>query len=304
MIRDKLLSKKFPKAYDGFEPSGRMHIAQGLLRAVNVNKMVDAGCIFIFWVADYFAMLNGKFGGDLDKIRTVGKYFVEVWRAAGMKLHNVKFIWASEEINKRSNEYWMRVMDIACKNSIGRIQKCATIMGKKESDKLKVSQLFYPCMQCADIFFLDVDFCQLGIDQRKVNMLAIEYAKTDKEKPVVVSHGMISGLIEGQEKMSKSIPDSAIFMEDSAKEVDRKIKRAFCPERDIENNPIIDYCKNIIFGMRDHIQVLRKPENGGDKYLFLNPGDTTPSRNWQPTSRRDICTPETSSQQWPRQSTS
>ena len=42
-----------------------MHIAQGLLRAVNVNKMVDAGCIFIFWIGDYFAMLNGKFDGDL-----------------------------------------------------------------------------------------------------------------------------------------------------------------------------------------------------------------------------------------------
>jgi tyrosyl-tRNA synthetase len=96
MIKEKLETKKFPRCYDGFEPSGRMHIAQGLLRAVNVNKMVDAGCVFIFWVADYFAMLNGKFDGDLEKIRTVGKYFVEVWRAAGMKLHNVKFIWASE----------------------------------------------------------------------------------------------------------------------------------------------------------------------------------------------------------------
>lgn len=53
-------------------------------------------------------------------------------------------------------------------------------------------------MQCADIFFLDVDFCQLGVDQRKVNMLAIEYCKDEKRKPVVVSHGMISGLIEGQ----------------------------------------------------------------------------------------------------------
>lgn len=103
-------------------------------------------------------------------------------------------------------------MDIACQNSIGRIQKCATIMGRKEEDSLKVSQLFYPCMQCADIFFLDVDFCQLGIDQRKVNMLAIDYCKDEKKKPIIVSHGMISGLIEGQEKMSKSNPDSAIFM--------------------------------------------------------------------------------------------
>jgi tyrosyl-tRNA synthetase len=158
----------------------------------------------------------------------VGKYFIEVWKAAGMKMSNVKFIWASEEINKRSNEYWMQVMDIACKNTIARIQKCATIMGKKESDQLKVSQLFYPCMQCTDVFFLDVDICQLGLDQRKVNMLAREYADNLEDKPIIVSHGMISGLVEGQEKMSKSNPDSAIFMEDTPKDVESKIKKAFC----------------------------------------------------------------------------
>ena len=90
-----------------------------------------------------------------------------------MKMSNVKFLWASEEINKRSNEYWLKVMEVACENTISRIKKCATIMGRNESDQLRVSQLIYPCMQCTDIFFLDVDVCQLGIDQRKVNMLAI-----------------------------------------------------------------------------------------------------------------------------------
>lgn len=156
-------------------------------------------------------------------------------------------------------------MDVACKNTIARIQKCATIMGKKESDQLKVSQLFYPCMQCTDVFFLDVDICQLGIDQRKVNMLAIEMADGQRDKPIIVSHGMISGLIEGQEKMSKSNVDSAIFMEDSPEEVKKKIKKAFCPEKIVEANPILDYCKNIIFGARDSLSVIRSEENGGNK---------------------------------------
>lgn len=31
------------RLYDGFEPSGRMHIAQGLLKAVNVNKCTFPG---------------------------------------------------------------------------------------------------------------------------------------------------------------------------------------------------------------------------------------------------------------------
>lgn len=65
--------------------------------------------------------------------------------------------------------------------------------------------------------------------------------------------------------MSKSDPNSAIFMEDTAKEVEKKIKKAFCPEKTIEGNPILDYCKNIVFGCRDELKVCRNAENGGDK---------------------------------------
>ena len=38
-----------PVCYDGFEPSGRMHIAQGVMKALNVNKLTRAGCTFKFW---------------------------------------------------------------------------------------------------------------------------------------------------------------------------------------------------------------------------------------------------------------
>ena len=46
--------------------------------------------------------------------------------------------------------------------------------------------------------------------------------------------------------MSKSDPDSAIFMEDTEKEVIRKIKGAWCPKGQDVDNPILDYCKYII----------------------------------------------------------
>lgn len=148
--------KEHPVCYDGFEPSGRMHIAQGILKAINVNKLTRAGCVFKFWVADWFAMLNNKMGGDLKKIRIVGQYFVEVWKAAGMEMDNVEFLWASDEINGRANEYWLRVMDIARRFNVPRIMRCCTIMGRNESDDLSAAQIFYPCMQCADIFHLKV----------------------------------------------------------------------------------------------------------------------------------------------------
>ena len=266
-LRDLFERVEMPICYDGFEPSGRMHIAQGLLRAINVNRLTKAGCVFVFWIADWFAQMNNKMGGDIEKIHIVGRYFVEIWRAAGMDLKNVKFLWCSDEINNNSNDYWQSVINIARANNIDRIKRCCQIMGRKEGDSF-------------------------GMDQRKVNMLAREYSDDVKitHKPIIVSHHMLKSLVKGVEKMSKSIPDSAIFMEDSAKEVERKIKKAYCPEKDVDDNPIFDYIKYLIIPRFGKFELKRPEKWGGDKTYNtyeeicedykkgdLNPGDLKPN---------------------------
>jgi len=261
-------------AYDGFEPSGNIHIAQGILRVINVNKLTSAGVHFKFWVADWFALMNNKLDGDLEKIKTTGKYFIEVWKACGMNMDNVEFLWASDVMN--DSNYWLKVVNIARANTVTRITRCAQIMGRSESDSLSAAQIFYPCMQCADIFHLDADIAQLGLDQRKVNVLAREVApKLGFKKPVVVSHHMLMGLgepekdLEGADaaiakKMSKSNPDTAIFMTDSEKDVVHKMNKAYCPEGIVEDNPDLEYCKYIIFEKFDSITVTRPEKFGGD----------------------------------------
>lgn len=75
-----------PLCYDGFEPSGRMTIAQGIMKTIFVKKMLAANCNVLFWIADWFAQLNNKMGGDMKKIHTVGEYLIEIWKACGMPL--------------------------------------------------------------------------------------------------------------------------------------------------------------------------------------------------------------------------
>ena len=134
-LRALLAKKPAPVCYDGFEPSGRMHIAQGVMKALNVNKLTKTGCVFKFWVADWFAYLNNKMGGDLKKIRKVGEYMIEVWKAIGMDMERVEFIWTSDEINSRAAEYWPLVMDIARVNNLKRIIRCSQIMGRSETSE-------------------------------------------------------------------------------------------------------------------------------------------------------------------------
>jgi tyrosyl-tRNA synthetase len=256
-LKTLLVKKPRFTLYDGFEPSGRMHIAQGIFKAINVNKCTKAGGKFIFWIADWFALMNDKMGGDPEKIKTVGKYFIEVWKSAGMDMENVVFLWSSEEITKNAEAYWSQMLDIARVFTVARIKKCCTSMGRKQ-DTLTAAQILYPIMQCTDIFFLKADICQLGLDQRKVNMLAREYCDYTRKtlKPVILSHHMLSGLKEHQAKMSKSDPESSIWMEDSEEDIYRKIKNAYCPQgttcprecaEGLSINPCLDYLRHIIF---------------------------------------------------------
>jgi len=274
-LRELLQSKKQFIAYDGFEPSGtNIHIAQGLLRAININKMTKAGCQFKMFVADWHAWANNKMGGDLEKIQKVGKYLIEVWRACDMDLKQVEFIWASDLM--KDIEYLKLVMQVARHSTVNRITRCAQIMGRKEDEALQASQILYPCLQAADIFYLKADICQLGMDQRKVNVLARELApKLGYIKPIIVSHHMLMGLGEPPKtggaveralamKMSKSKPETAIFMTDLSADVEKKIQKAYCPEGLIEENPILEYCRYILFEKFPTLKIGRQAKFGGN----------------------------------------
>ena len=263
-----------PIAYDGFEPSSTdIHIAQGLLRAININKMTKTGVKFKMLVADWHAWANNKMGGDLEKIQLVGKYLIEVWKHCGMDLKNVEFVWANDFV--QDAEYWKKVMQVSRNSTVNRIIRTGQIMGRKEADVQQASQILYPCMQCADIFHLKADITQLGMDQRKVNVLAREIGPSlGFWKPVIVSHHMLMGLGEPPKekgidrvidlKMSKSKPDTAIFMNDSEDDIKRKISKAYCPAKIIEENPMMDYSKYIIFEKHPVMEIKRPEKFGGD----------------------------------------
>ena len=154
-------------------------------------------------------------------------------------------------------------------------------MGRTKTDLKMTAQLFYPMMQCADIFHLEADICQLGLDQRRANMLAREVGpKLGWWKPVIVSHHMLMGL-EGKRqpegydenqafdqqissKMSKSQPDTCIYVHDSYEAIQNKIQKAFCPPKIIEGNPILEYCKYIIFRKCENLEITRSARYGGD----------------------------------------
>lgn len=278
-LRTLLETNDHPTAYDGFEPSGLAHLPFGVLRPLLVEDMQKAGVKMKLWIADWFGWVNNKMGGDLETIQQVGKYFVEVWKAAGVDMNKVEVLWTSDAT--RNEEYWKKVVTVAQNSTLARTQRAITIMGRTSKDLIQTAQLFYPMMQVADVFWLDVDICQLGLDQRRANILAREVAvKLKWKKPVAVHHHMLIGLQGKKEaegfdengavdqeiasKMSKSKPETSIFVHDTKQQILSKVNSAFCPPKVLEGNVLIEYSRYIIFRKTKSLKVERPEKYGGN----------------------------------------
>jgi tyrosyl-tRNA synthetase len=118
------------------------------------------------------------------------------------------------------------------------------------------------------------------MDQRKANVVAREIGeKIGCWKPVCVHHHLLQGLEkpklwpipEGQEKeavasakMSKSKPETCLFIYDTPEEIKQKMAKAFCPEKTVKFNPILDICKYIIFREKPVFKIERPAKFGGN----------------------------------------
>jgi tyrosyl-tRNA synthetase len=156
-------------------------------------------------------------------------------------------------------------------------------MGRGMDTKdLEAAATFYPCMQAADIFELQLDVACAGMDQRKAHVLARDVAeKLGLQKPTSLHTHLIAGLTgasrmdttqydenpelssEISYKMSKSIPESSIVIHDSPEAIRDKIRSGFCPPKEIKGNPILEISKHILLPWQGSFRIDRPQKYGG-----------------------------------------
>jgi len=64
--------------------------------------------------------------------------------------------------------------------------------------------------------------------------------------------------------MSKSQPETCIFIYDSPEDIKKKVSNAFCPEKIVELNPILEYCRHVIFRELKTFEIERPAKFGGN----------------------------------------
>jgi len=244
------------RAYVGYEPSGEIHLGH----MMTVNKLMDlqsVGFEIVVLLADVHAYLNEK--GDFEEIKKVAEYNKAAFISLGLDESKARFVLGSEYQLER--DYVLDVLKMARMTTINRARRSMDEVSRRKEDPM-VSQMVYPLMQALDIAHLGVTVAVGGMDQRKIHMLAREnLPKLGYHVPVCIHTPILLGL-DG-EKMSSS-KGNYISVRDDEQSVVKKIRKAFCPERQIQDNPVMDIMRYHIFPRFDRVVIERDEKYGGD----------------------------------------
>ncbi|MGI0082307.1 MAG: tyrosine--tRNA ligase [Nitrosopumilaceae archaeon] len=260
-----------PKHYIGLEISGFLHLGSLILTSFKINDFIKAGVKCTVFLADWHTFINDKLGGNLETIKKVSEYYANAFR---LLCPGVEILYGSKLYETRK-EYWTELIQFAKHISLPRAMRTLTIMGRSEKDKLDLAQMFYAPMQAVDIHTMDLDIVHAGMDQRKIHMLVREiFPKMKWKVPVAIHHHLLPSLSELEStsdedskissKMSKTKPSSGIFIHDTDEEIQSKIKKAWCPEGVVENNPLLEISRHVIFHEFKEVLVERPTKFGGN----------------------------------------
>tara|TARA_B100001115_G_scaffold116901_1_gene87001 strand:- start:233 stop:1375 length:1143 start_codon:yes stop_codon:yes gene_type:complete len=261
------------RCYVGFEPSGKAHIGWKVI-SLQLKRMLDADANVLIFLADWHAWVNDKFGGNMEDIQKTAVYMEETFRALlgypeeGDGPGQLRFYWASQLMD--SGDYWARVLRCSKGATLPMVRKTFTIMGRDEaSSDHDLSKFYYPAMQAADIFELDIDVAIGGMDQRKAHMFMRDMASKWNWRKATCLHTPILSSLKAtgvrmdsfDHKMSKSDPNGALLLHDTLEQVQKKMKKAYLDPED-EHSPVYELAEHVVFPEFGHVQVTPNPKFG------------------------------------------
>lgn len=253
---EEILEKEEPIAYTGYEPSGKIHLGH----AVTVQKLKtlqNLGFKIKILLADYHAFLNGK--GSLEEIKDIAEYNMKCFKALGLD-DTTEFILGSSF--QLDSDYADKVYQLATMTTLKRAKRSMDQVSRHD-DNPKVASVIYPIMQTVDMAALDVDIALGGMEQRKIQMLAREnLEKIGEEVPVCIHTPLLHGL-DGDAKMSSS-KGNFIAVDDTAEDIAKKINKSYCPQGEIEDNPMIEIAETFIYPNQEKLLIKRPEKFGGD----------------------------------------
>ncbi|PIR44294.1 tryptophan--tRNA ligase [Candidatus Wolfebacteria bacterium CG10_big_fil_rev_8_21_14_0_10_31_9] len=244
-----------PILISGVQPTGKLHIGNYFGALKNFVDLQNTGryqCYF--FVADLHSL-----AGDFDPSQKY-KQIIDVilnFMAAGLKPEK-SVLFVQSQIFEHSELAWI----LNTVTPFGELRRMTQFKDKAAHQKENVNAgLFnYPVLQAADILLYDAEIVPVGEDQIQHLEFTREIARKFNDKyPPANKHGKktfvepkslltefprLMSLNNPSKKMSKSIPEGCLFLDDTADEIMTKIKKAVTDsgsevKYDLENKPAV-----------------------------------------------------------------
>ena len=250
-----------PALLSGVQPTGRLHLGNYLGALKNFVELQNSGKYEChFFIADLHSLtepfdqkdkpkqileLTADFlAAGLDPKKSVifqqsqipahtelGWIF-ETIAPLGELSRMTQFREKVEQLGKNLEDISRRI-DKAVKDATPKVTHLQGIM--RLSGEINTGLLTYPILMSADILLYDPRFVPVGNDQDQhlelTRMLARKFNKKfgdtfTEPQPLFTETPRVMGLADPEKKMSKSQPESCIFLDDSPEEIRKKMKRA------------------------------------------------------------------------------
>lgn len=300
-----ILAERNLRLYWGTAPTGRPHIGY-LKPLLKIAEFLKAGCEVTILFADLHAYLDAM-KSSLEQLEYRTKYYEFVIMGVleelvGLEsLSLIKFVRGTEyQLTKEYNFDKYKLMSMM---SVRDATKAGTEV-VKQSKNPNVGSLLYPGLQALDEEYLNVDAQFGGIDQRKIFMLARKYLpklgyseRIHLMNPIIPSLKSGTSLAEQAEierqrlenekspdkdnkqtkdtkikKMSASEDNTKIDLMDTAKQIRKKIGKAFCEEGNLDCG-LLEFVKHVLFPINiikngNSIFTINRPEQYGGNISY------------------------------------
>lgn len=219
-----------PILFSGIQPTGKLHIGNyfgALKQFVELQNSGRYQCYF--FIADLHS-ITGDFDPD-KKYKQIIDMAIN-YLAAGLSAEK-STIFIQSQIPEHSELAWV----LNCVTPFGELKRMTQFKDKSQTQKenINVGLFDYPVLQAADILIYDAEVIPVGEDQiqhleltrtiaRKFNT---QFKKIFVEpKPLLTELPKLMSLTNPEKKMSKSLPDGCLFLDDTPEIIKEKIKRA------------------------------------------------------------------------------
>ena len=219
-----------PVLVSGIKPEGHSHLGNYLGSLRNFVELQDSGkYTCYFFIADLHS-LTEEFDHQ-EKPQQIFELIAE-YLAAGLDPKR-STIFLQSSIPAHTELMWL----LTAITPEGELRRMTQYKDKSVVKKQNVNSglLMYPVLMAADILLYDAEFVPVGEDQvqhleltrtlaRKFNK---RFGQTFVEpRPILTKTARVMSLTDPEKKMSKSQPESCLFLDDSPEDIRKKVKRA------------------------------------------------------------------------------